>query len=58
MSTEEHNVDLMQTPDDAWNAQYWDTFDARHKPDVVVRWPGKGKTNGVHHHRAEAIEMF
>ena len=36
---EEHNMELMQTLDDAWNAQDWDTFDKRHKHDVVVRWP-------------------
>lgn len=38
MSTEERNMELMQTLDDAWNAQDWDTFDQRDKPDVVVRW--------------------
>lgn len=25
MSTEERNMELMQTLDDAWNAQDWDT---------------------------------
>jgi ketosteroid isomerase-like protein len=58
MSTEERNMELMQTLDDAWNAQDWDTFDQRHKPDVVVRWPGQPPTNGTHDHRAEAIQMF
>ena len=57
-SIEERNMELMQTLDDAWNAQNWDTFDQRHKPDVVVRWPGQPPTNGTHDHRAEAIEMF
>jgi ketosteroid isomerase-like protein len=57
MSAEE-NMGLMQTLDDAWNAQDWDTFDARHKSDVVVRWPGQDPTNGIHDHRAEAIQMF
>jgi predicted ester cyclase len=55
---EEHNMELMQTLDDAWNAQDWDTFDKRHKPDVVVRWPGQPPTHGTHDHRAEAIELF
>ncbi|MGO9790629.1 MAG: ester cyclase [Solirubrobacteraceae bacterium] len=55
---EEHNMELMQTLDDAWNAQDWDIFDQRHKPDVVVRWPGQPPTHGTHDHRAEAIELF
>ena len=58
MSTEERNMELMQTLDDAWNAQDWDTFEKRHKPDVVVRWPGQPPTNGTHDHRAEAIQLF
>ena len=57
-SVEEHNMELMQTLDDAWNAQDWDTFDQRHKPDVVVRWPGQPPTNGADNHRAESIELF
>ena len=36
----ESNMELMQTLDDAWNAQDWDTFDSRHTTDTVVRWPG------------------
>ena len=55
---EERNMELMQTLDDAWNAQDWDTFDERHRHDVVVRWPGQPPTNGIHDHRAEAIELF
>lgn len=55
---EEHNMELMQTLDDAWNVQDWDTFDKRHKHDVVVRWPGQPPTHGTHDHRAEAIELF
>jgi SnoaL-like polyketide cyclase len=53
MSPEERNMHLMQTLDDAWNAQDLDTFAQRHKPDVVVRWPGKPPTSGV-----EAIDFF
>jgi hypothetical protein len=30
-------MELMQTLDDAWNSQDLDTFDQRHKPEVVVR---------------------
>jgi ketosteroid isomerase-like protein len=55
---EQKNMELMQTLDDAWNAQDWDTFDKRHKPDVVVRWPAQPPTKGRHDHRAEAIQMF
>ncbi len=36
MSAEE-NMKLMQTLDDAWNAQDLETFAQRHKEDVVVR---------------------
>jgi hypothetical protein len=31
-STEEHNAELMQTLDDAWNSKDEDAFKARHKP--------------------------
>ena len=54
---EVRNMELMQTLDDAWNCQDWVTFDARHKPDVVVRWPGKPPTHGAHDHRAESEEF-
>jgi hypothetical protein len=29
MTTEQKNMELMQTLDDAWNVQDWDTFDRR-----------------------------
>ena len=48
----------MQTLDDAWNAQDWDTFDKRHRTNVVVRWPGQPPTNGIQDHRLEGIQMF
>ena len=57
-TTEQRNAELMQTLDDAWNTQDWDTFEARHKPDVVVQWPGKPATHGVRDHRAESEELF
>ncbi|MFF0447404.1 ester cyclase [Streptomyces sp. NPDC004609] len=58
MSAEE-NMQLMQTLDDAWNAQDWDTFDSRHTPDTVVYWPGQPEpTRGRHDHRAEAMAFF
>jgi ketosteroid isomerase-like protein len=57
-SKEEHNMELMQTLDDAWNAQDLDVFSQRHKPDVVVRWPGQPPTHGVDNHREEAIAFF
>ena len=31
------NMELMQTLDDAWNAQDLEVFAQRHKHDVVVR---------------------
>jgi hypothetical protein len=31
----------MQTLDNAWNAQDLETFEKRHRNDVVVRWPGQ-----------------
>jgi len=58
MTTEQKNMELMQTLDDAWNAQDWDTFDKPHKPDVVVRWPAQPPTHGRHDHRAEGVQMF
>ena len=51
------NGTLMQTLDDAWNAQDWDTFDSRHKRDTVVRWPAQPPTRGIHD-RAEGVQMF
>lgn len=55
---EGHNLELMQTLDDAWNAQDMDTFTKRHRKDVVVRWPGKPPTHGVEAHRQESLEFF
>ena len=50
---------LMQTLDDAWNSQDWDTFEHRHAEGVAVFWPGQSNpTRGVHNHRAECIEFF
>jgi ketosteroid isomerase-like protein len=57
-TTEERNMELMQTLDDAWNAQDLETFAKRHKRDVVVRWPGQEPTHGVDAHRLEAIQFF
>jgi len=57
-AAEQRNMELMQTLDDAWNAQDWDTFEARHSPDVIVRWPAQQPTHGRHDHRAEGIQMF
>src|SRR3954470_8752231 len=58
LSIEQRNMELMETLDDAWNDQDWDTFQQRHRKDVVVRWPGQIETRGVHDHRLESIEMF
>jgi len=57
MTKAERNMELMQTLDDAWNAQDWDTFDKRHTSVVIVRWPGRPPTHGRHDHRAEGIQM-
>lgn len=57
-SVEARNMELMQTLDDAWNAQDVETFAKRHKDDVVVRWPGQPPTHGIAAHRQEAIDFF
>ena len=58
-TTEERNAELMQTLDDAWNAQDIDVFRARHKPDVIVRWPGQPEpTRGIEDHTAESIAFW
>jgi predicted ester cyclase len=56
--TDNRNLELMQTLDDAWNSQDWDTFEKRHKGDTVVRWPAQPATHGIHDHRAEGVQMF
>ena len=58
MGIEEQNMHLMQTLDDAWNAQDLDVFVQRHKPDVIVRWPGQPPTHGIEAHKDEAIQFF
>ena len=59
MTTEERNRELMQTLDDAWNAQDVEVFRARHKPDVVVRWPGQPEpTVGIEDHTTESIAFW
>jgi ketosteroid isomerase-like protein len=58
MANEERNMQLMQTLDDAWNAQDLATFNKRHRKEVVVRWPGKPPTNGIDAHQQEAIDFF
>lgn len=55
---EARNMELMQTLDDAWNAQDLEVFEKRHRPDVVVRWPGQPPTNGVEAHKQEALDFF
>ena len=55
---EERNKELMQTLDDAWNAQDVDTFAKRHKPDVVVNWPGQPPTHGMTDHQQELVDWF
>ena len=58
-STEKRNMELMQTLDDAWNAQDVKVFRERHKPNVVVRWPGTTTpTVGIEDHTAESIAFY
>jgi hypothetical protein len=58
-TTEERDAELMQTLDDAWNAQDPEVFVARHKPDVVVHWPGQAEpTRGIDDHLAESIAFW
>jgi ketosteroid isomerase-like protein len=52
------NMELMQTLDDAWNAQDIETFAKRHKDDVIVRWPGQPPTHGIEAHKQEAVDFF
>jgi predicted ester cyclase len=60
MSTVEENMRLMQTLDDAWNAQDWETFNKRHSTDVDVFWPeGQADpTHSRHNHKEEAVAFF
>ena len=52
------NMELMQTLDDAWNAQDLKVFEARHRRDVVVTWPGKPPTRGIEDHVQESLDLF
>jgi ketosteroid isomerase-like protein len=55
----ENNLELMQTLDDAWNNQDWETFEKRHAADTAVFWPGqRDPTRGRDDHRAESIQFF
>lgn len=57
--TEEENMQLMQTLDDAWNDQDWETFRKRHHRDVAVHWPGGAPpTKGRDAHHAECVAFF
>ena len=53
------NMELMQTLDDAWNAQDIEIFAKRHREDVVVKWPGgQPPTHGIAAHTQEALDFF
>ena len=59
MSTVEENMRLMQTLDDAWNAQDWAVFEKRHAKEVDVFWPGQpAPTHSRHSHKEEAVGFF
>ncbi|HKU50731.1 MAG TPA: ester cyclase [Nitrososphaera sp.] len=59
MGVEEKNMQLMQTLDDAWNSQDWDTFEQRHAENCLVFWPGQPEpTKGVKNHRQESAQFF
>ena len=56
---EARNMELMQTLDDAWNAQDMKIFRQRHRDDVVVTWPGgKPATRVSEDHVAESLDFF
>jgi ketosteroid isomerase-like protein len=58
-TVEQRNMELMQTLDDAWNNQDIEVFRARHKPDVIVRWPGQPEpTVGIEDHTKESIAFW
>ena len=58
-TVEQTNMELMQTLDDGWNDQDVEIFRARHKPDVVVRWPGKTEpTVGIEDHVKESQDFW
>ena len=53
------NKRLMQTLDDAWNSQDWETFKKRHTENTAVHWPGQPEpTQGRLNHEAECKEFF
>jgi len=53
------NMELMQTLDDAWNNQDWETFRKRHSEHTRVYWPGQPEpTGGRHNHEVECQEFF
>jgi len=56
--SDQENMKLMKTLDDAWNSQDWDTFSKRHADDVTVRWPGQPPTKGIAAHRKEGEYFF
>lgn len=52
-------MELMQTLDDAWNAQDWATFSKRHSHDTVLKLPGGGvPIKGIHDHITEDKDFF
>ena len=59
LTTEQKNAELMQTLDDAWNTHDVEIFQQRHKPDVVVHWPGQPEpTRGIEGHTTESIAFW
>lgn len=55
----EENMRLMQTLDNAWNAQDWDTFLKRHSENTAVYWPAQpSPTKGRMAHKDECVEFF
>ena len=58
MGTEQRNMELMQTLDNSFNAQDFDTFTQRHRADVVVSLTGVPPTHSIETHRDDAINTF
>jgi hypothetical protein len=51
--------ELMQTLDDAWNSQDWETFKKRHAENVAVYWPGQPEPiKGREPSFKESVEFF
>jgi len=58
MGTEQYNMTLFQTVDDAWNAQDLKTFANRHAKYVIVHSPAQPDQIGLEAHTEFALNSF